>query len=278
MNVGILVHKDPADIIQRAQPGNQKGATKDLLFQKSKDEEAKKEYLKELGLLSPTDVSKATGIPRWKISKTICNLIKNEHREPKSNISDIGIHREDIIILTENETTLTTISNSIVVPKYGIKPIAITHIKTKQNYLKSLDLIQIPYFSHYYYDVKNKRILSLNKRTTMKEIRPRRPNSYKLRRSRHAYSVSTKDIDDWLKRPNIQYDDLLSYADLSDILGISRYWWENNGIRQSIMPILHKRYNFKTNKAKIGFDRDELIEALKKSEKTKGFVDKLIKK
>lgn len=268
-------YTEPEDIIQRAKPKSLEETTQDMLAQKKIDEKAKNKYLRELGLFSPTDISQATGVPLSKIISAISGLIRNDARRTKSNISSIGIHREDITLLTDNEKTLDTISNSVVVPRYGIKPIAIKHIQVKQNYLKSLNLIQVPHFTNYYYDIKGKRIWSLNKGTTMREIKPKSTNTYILKRDKHSYSVSTKDIDDWSKNPNIEYDDLLSYADLTNILEVSKSWWSNNGIRQTIMPKLHKRYNFQTHKAKTGFAKNELITAFKKNSKTKKFITKI---
>ena len=269
--------KEPAELINKSKPKSREKTTKDLLDQKKIDQTARNKYLKSLNLLSPMDLSEAIGVPSKTIVGDIYNFFRPDRYKAKNGITNLGIHKDDIVMLTDNETTLKTISNTTAVPKYGIKPIAINHVEARRDYIKSLNLVKMPYFKNYYYDPKGKRMWTARK-YFMLELNPDKgQNKFTLRQDKHSYSFSYSNIADWLKYPNIKYEDLISYDDLKNILGIDRHWWSNNGIRQTIMPDIHKRYSFETHKAKIGFDKKELIEAFKTSQKTIGFVSKLEK-
>lgn len=272
--------RDPEYLIEASQPRSKKESTQDLLTQKQLDEAAKEEILRSKGLLTIAQLSSAVGIDESTILFTISNLIRTDSRRQKSEVSIIGLHRSDIVRLNDNDETIDKISNKIVVPKYGIRPVAISHIKFKQNYLNEQNLIRIPKFEGYYFDVKNKRVWS-KKKSGYKELKPSIKKNgsiiYNLKSNEIKYGFTIGNLEDYILHPEIKYEDILSFKELVEITKTTKSWWGNHGINR-IFPDYHVRFKFDgTNKKKRGLIKAELINALKTNPETEKFVP-LIKK
>lgn len=262
--------KSPEFLIENCKPTTLKATAKILLKQKKEDEKAKEDYIKKLGLLSVSMLAKKTGISPSTIRSTVYNF-QEKH---KNDVATIGLMRSDIVYnIIDNPQTQKSISNVVVLPKYAFKPIAVDHIKMKQNYVKSLNLVKIPNLPHYYYDLKNERVWS-DAHGNLREI-SKRKDSWTIRSKKKEYFFKAANLMDYIKYPEITADDLLTYHELSDLCNVKVIWWRNNGIAQSVFPKMRRRYNFTTGKAKRGFDKKELIKAFAKNDKTKPFVEKI---
>lgn len=273
----IVEGKGPEYIIEHAKPTSQQESTADMLEMKKIDEKAKHRHLKKNELLSIGEVVEATGVQENALRRAISNMIRTDEKRAKSDMSNIGIWRSDIVPLTDDEETKKSISNKAVVPNYGLSRYAVEHIKGRQDFIKSLNLAQVPHFQNYFYSFKTQRLFSLSS-GVYREIEPKKQKHsmvFPIKKDKKRYHFSSATIEDYISHPEIRYEDLVSYADLEKITGHNQNWWKNNGISQTF-PQVHRRYSFDgEKKRKQGFVRSELKEALKKHSKSKKFASLL---